>query len=289
MKNSISLLLLVLIFSCEQPTPTANYVVSSDIELFWNAYDQIVEVSDSTEQAQLLKEHYIDKGSPGLHGMIEARGYTIGDFVQVINDYPKFWKSVRPNTLKAGSLNAELNAGVEKLAEIYPDLKPAKIYFTIGALRSNGTTIDSLVLIGSELAMSDKNTDASEFPIEYREARQTYFDSNPIDGIVLLNVHEYVHTQQKPMVHNLLSQCIYEGVAEFVSVKAMGVPSNAPAIAFGKKNLEKVRDKFEKDMFTPNRLYHWLWGDADNGFGVRDLGYHVGYELCERYYDVAQD
>ncbi|MCB4235398.1 hypothetical protein LDL59_10835 [Kaistella anthropi] len=49
-----------------------------------------------------------------------------------------------------------MNLGIEKLRKIYPELKPAKIYFTIGALRTNGTYSHNLVLIGSEIAMTDK-------------------------------------------------------------------------------------------------------------------------------------
>lgn len=93
-------------------------------------------------------------------------------------------------------------------------------------MRTNGTTRDSLVLIGSELAMADSSTDISEFEGRTKEWLETFFGTNSMEGLVLLNVHEYVHTQQNPIPDNLLHIALYEGVAEFVSVKAMGVPSN---------------------------------------------------------------
>ena len=182
-----------------------------------------------------------------------------------------------------------MNKGIKKLRLIYPELKPANIYFTIGALRTNGTIKDKSVLIGSELAMTDKNTVTDEFPKNLRNARRVYFDSEPINDLVLLNVHEYVHTQQKPFVDNLLSYVIYEGIAEFVSTKAMNVPSAAPAIAYGKNNNEKVRARFEQEMFYMNNLYKWLWGDSPNEFGVRDLGYYIGYQIAENYYNQAEN
>jgi hypothetical protein len=52
--------------------------------------------------------------------------------------------------------------------------------------------------------MADKNTIASEFEGDLGIGRRTYFDSNPIDNLVLLNVHEYIHTQQNPAVDNLI-------------------------------------------------------------------------------------
>ncbi len=290
MKNTILFFLFItLLFSCEKNQTQTNLVVNTDIENFWTAYDAITKTADTLEQSKLLQKLYLDQGSPGLAGMIEAKRYTQADFLNAINNYPKFWASIRENTLRSKLLEKDLMKGIEKLRDIYPSLRPAKIYFTIGALRSNGTTQDSLVLIGSELAMSDKNTDASEFPKEYRAARQTYFNSNPIDNVVLLNVHEYVHTQQNEIPPDLLGRCLYEGVAEFVSVTAMEVPSSAPAINFGKANEAAVKAKFEKDVFLRNKTYQWLWGDEENGFGVRDLGYYVGYEISERFYQSSEN
>lgn len=281
-------LLCFLQFACSKPDQP-DFVVVSDIDHFWEAYDSISTTPDSLQQARYLKELFLDRGSPGLEGIMQARSYTTQEYLNAIRSYPKFWNSVRENTGKAGELSRELDAGIEKLRKLYPPLKPAKIYFTIGALRTNGTTLDSLVLIGSELAMADKNTVSSEFPEPYATGRRRFFDSNPIEDLILLNVHEYVHTQQKPIVHNLLSQCLYEGVAEFVSVTAMGVPSAAPAIAFGKENEERVRKKFEEDMFKMNNTYDWLWSDRKNEFDMRDLGYYIGYEICERFYQKAED
>lgn len=283
-------LLFLLLFACSKSDSTTEKLVEySDIERFWTAYDSIQTISDSTQQISLIEKLYIEPGTAGLHALMEARNYTSAEFVEAILTYPKFWTSVRDNTLKAPTFENDLIKGIQNLRDLYPELKPAKIYFTVGALRTNGTTLDSLVLIGSELALTDENTDPSEFPESYRAARRTFFKSNPIDDVVLLNVHEYVHTQQQPIVQNLLSQCLYEGVAEFVSTKAMNVPSAAPAIEFGKANEQEVRAKFERDLFFTNKTYEWLWGDANNGFGVRDLGYYVGYEICERYYESQDD
>ncbi|WP_413532386.1 hypothetical protein [Empedobacter brevis] len=267
----------------------AQKVFTSDMDNFWIAYDKITQTKDSVLQYKYLNDEYLSKGTEGLKLIREARNYTDKDYIYAINSYPKFWNSVRKNTLKSKNLSKDLNKGIKKLRLIYPELKPANIYFTIGALRSNGTYRNGHVLIGSELAMADKNTITDEFPENLRNARRLYFDSEPINHLVLLNVHEYVHTQQKPFVDNLLSYVIHEGIAEFVSVKAMNVPSEAPAITYGKRNNEKVRARFEEEMFNMNNLYKWLWGDAPNEFGVRDLGYYIGYQMAENYYNQAEN
>ena len=50
-----------------------------------------------------------------------------------------------------------------KLEELYPDLKPADIYFTMGAMRSPGSALNGHVLIGSEFAFADEHTVSSKF------------------------------------------------------------------------------------------------------------------------------
>lgn len=274
-------------FACHKSESPKNYVVTADIDNFWAAYDKIVHESDSLEQLLLLDSLYFKKGTIGLDRIIEARNYTPQEYIDLINQYPKYWNSIRDNTLRTKDLESELNAGIEKLRSIYPVLKPAKIYFTIGAMRTSGTVQDSLVLIGSELAMADINTDISECEGSTKEWLEGYLSTNPIDGVVLLNVHEYVHTQQNPMPENLRHIVLWEGVAEFVSIHAMGVPSNTPAIEFGKNN-PAVKAKFEKEMFY-ERTYDWLWSNSPNEFGVRDLGYYIGYAIAEIHYNKSTD
>ncbi len=280
---------MVVAISCQTASTKQQDVVTSDIDNFWKAYDLVIEESDSLKQVALIDSLYIKKGTIGLKSIMEARNYSAAEYVDIINSYPKFFNSIRSNTLKSRQLAEELDEGIGRLEAIYPKLKPAKIYFTIGCLRTNGTTRDSLVLIGSELAMTDSQTDISEFEGRTKESLGKFFRTNPIDDLVLLNVHEYVHTQQQPRVNNLLSITIREGVAEFISTLAMDIPSSTPAIEFGKKNAEAVREKFEQEMFYINNQPKWLWSNYPNEFGVRDLGYYVGYQMCENYYEQAKD
>lgn len=260
--------------------------VSTDIGNFWKAYDLIVATKDSVSQYTFLKEIYIDKATPGLKSIIEVRNYKEKDFVDMITKYPKFWISIKPNTLKVKSLYSNINSDIKKLKKAYPDLKPSTIYFTVGAFRTNGTIQGNKILIGSELSLADKNTVIDELP-DWR--KPFYKTQNPINEIALLCTHEYVHTQQKELVENLLSMCLYEGVAEFISCKVTGKKSASPAIAFGKANQNIVVDKFVSDMFTMKNNYNWIWGENRNELKIRDLGYYIGYEICERYYNQSKN
>lgn len=260
--------------------------VSADIANFWEAYAKITSTQDTTLQAKYLQELYIGKASPGLEALIQVRNYTPKEFLERINQHPKFWASIKPNILNTQAYTAEIEADIQKLQQAYPGLKPATIYFTVGAFRTNGTIHEDKVLIGTELAVADGETIISELP----EWRQPFYQEyDPLNNLALLCAHEYIHTQQKEIVHNLLSMCLYEGVAEFVSCQVTGKPSSSPAIAFGKANEDRVVQKFVSDLFLMSNNYNWLWGQNRNELQVRDLGYYIGYEICERYYQESKD
>ena len=269
---------------------TSSNFITSDIDNFWAAYDKIISTKDSVQQYNYINQLYIDKGSMGLKAIMQARQYTDKSYVDAINRYPLFWNSIRANTFKSKLIAKDIEGGVSKLKKIYPTLRPSKIYFTIGAFRTGGTTMDGMILIGSEIAMADKNVITKEFPKSFSNLAP-YFATNPIDNMGFGNVHEYVHTQQKTTNgDNLLAQCVLEGVAEFIAVKATGKKSTTPALIFGyeKGNLEKIRARFETQIFNVSNGF-WLYSNADNEFKVRDLGYYVGYVICEKYYNKASN
>lgn len=277
----------IILKDCHPSSQTTN-IVTTDIDNFWQAYDNITSTQDSILQYKYLDSLFLSNGSAGLVAIRQARRYTSHDYISAIKNYPKFWSSVRENTLRVNDHREELQRGIEKLKEIYPDLRPAKIYFTIGALRTNGTTLDSLVLIGSELALANEETPTNEFP-ESLSHLKSYFQSNPSKDIVFLNIHEYVHTQQRATIgSSLLSQTIIEGAAEFLAEIALDQKSPNPQIDFGYENEKRIREEFEKEMFSPN-IYNWIMNSPDNQFGIRDLGYFVGYAICKKYYEQTSD
>ncbi|MEM9328576.1 MAG: hypothetical protein AAGA85_23115, partial [Bacteroidota bacterium] len=275
------------VMACEPITNKTPHMVTSDIYLFWEAYDRVSGESDSVRQIQLFDSMYLQRGTIGLQRLMQARNYTAAEYVELINRYPRYWNSIRPNTLKVDTISRQFEQGIQKFKALYPDLRPATIYFEIGAMRTNGTAMDSVVLIGCELAFADSRTDISEFEGATYDWLSGFFRGNPIDQLGLLSVHEYVHTQQEPIPDYLLGQVLYEGIAEFIATVARQQPSYVPAIAFGERTPE-VREQFEAEMFY-GRTHEWLWSNAPNVFGVRDLGYYIGYAIAKAYHQQAGD
>lgn len=263
-------------------------VFTSDIDNFWAAYDSIRTTSDSLQQLHYIQTLYIDKGTPGLKGFMEAKDYTAAHWVKLIRNYPKYWNSIRANTHQVKLLAPQFEPGIRKLRKLYPALRPAKIYFCIGGLRSGGTTKDSMVLIGTEMVTGDTTTVVDEFPARTQKFLAGYFKTMPIRNIVLLNIHEYVHTQQKAYGYNLLSQAICEGACDFITELVTGKKMPLPYMDYGPKNAAAVRQKFLADMYNPS-WNDWLYNGASDKVPVGDLGYYVGYVICKSYYDQQKN
>lgn len=43
------------------------------------------------------------------------------------------------------------------------------------------------------------------------------------------------------------------------------------------------------EIFRDDDVGNWLWSENQNELKENDLGYYIGYEICERYYNNATD
>lgn len=288
LKKISFLFLIVIVFaSCKTKVKTDN-IVTTDIDNFWTAYDKIQTTQDSVQQMKYLKELFLDKGTTGLKAIMQVRRYKPAEYLEAINQYPKFWESIRKNTNSVHKYAEDIQEGIDNFKNIYPDFKPAKVFFEIGVFRTGGTALDSLVLIGSEIAMTDETVHTDELPKKLNNIK-SLAKLNPVNDLAFLNVHEYVHTQQNvSWAYDLLSQSVFEGSAEFIAEIATEKSSISPAISYGIENDEKIKSKFEKEMFVQS-VYNWIWNNTNNEFNTRDLGYYIGYAIVKKHYDKATD
>ena len=279
----ILLILLVTLFSIVIVNAQQK-VFTQDIDNFWIAYDSVRQTNDSAKQVQIMQALYVDKGTQGLKAFMEARDYSAPLWVALIRKYPKFWNSIRPNTLTIKSKAAAIEQSITRFKELYPQLKDAKMYFTVGGLRSGGTTSGDMVLIGSEIATGMASTDVSEFPNKWLAG--VFKDQSP-ENIIPLNVHEYVHTQQRGESTTLLSAAIHEGACDFITELVIGKPMQTNYINYGLAHEEQLKELFKQEMFT--RSYsNWLY-NGSSAQTVADLGYFMGYQICKSYYQKASN
>lgn len=261
-----------------------NKIFTSDIDNFWIAYDSIQKIDKYSKKIDLINELYINKGSKGLKAFMEARDYNDTLYIKMIDLKPKFLNSIRQNTLSIKSKTQELNDAVTYLQKLYPELKDAEMYFTIGGLRSGGTVKGNMVLIGAEIATGNPTTDVSEFKGDWLK---NVFANQTQDNIVSLNIHEYIHTQQNGSSKRVLNQTIKEGSADFIAELVMQKPLERNYMKYGRENTKKIKQLFEKEMLS-NDLSNWLYNGSQKKESS-DLGYYVGYEICKAYYNNSKN
>ena len=276
------ILVLVCTSSCSQPTK--QVIFTEDIGNFWEAYDAVKGQPDSIAQVEMMQKMYINKGTAGLKAFMELRNFDATRLVKTINTYPKFWESIRPNTYLAKQKEEEINTYVQKFKRLYPDYREASIYFTITAIRSGGTTKDSMVLIGTEIATGNAETDVSEFQDKRLE---TFFKSQKEDNIIPFVIHEYVHTQQTTEGSTLLGQAIYEGACDFFTELVLEKGLRHAYIQYGKTNEQQLMKMFKAEMYAED-YSNWIYNGSTLET-VGDLGYFMGYAICRSYYLNAKD
>lgn len=89
--------------------------------------------------------------------------------------------------------------------------------------------------------------------------------------------------------HRLLMQSIHEGSADFLAEKVAGATINQHLHRYGDEQEQEIWNAFRKDMYR-NDFSNWLYqGNSMEGEAPADLGYYVGYKICESYYVEGKD
>lgn len=258
-----------------------------DITHFWEAYDSLATTRDSIGVLQRL---YIDRATLGLKEFIKARNFEAGEYVSLIKKYPLFWISIRPNTERIATRKVEIEIIFKKFKELYPEFRAPAVYFAIGCLRTGGTLAHDMILIGSEIASADSSTQKTEFT-----GWHTRVLSNSSD-IPVMVAHEAVHTQQKNnrgyakgyTNYRLLTQSIREGCADFIGSLLTGLISNRIQYEYGLAHEAELWKEFQQQM-NGTDFSRWLYNTIKSTDRPSDLGYFIGYRICERYYGQSKN
>jgi hypothetical protein len=263
----------------------AQTLVTSDIENFWKAYD----ASQPGQREEAFDKLYLGVGSPGLQDFVKLRISSAKALAAAVDQkYPKFYASVRPYTLEVGKQAPTILKYLDRYKELYPEAHFPTVYFVIGRLTSGGTVSDRGLLIGTEVNSLGKDVDTSEINPAFRHAM------GPVERISLIVIHELTHTQAKqvlqPKVPLMLSRCIGEGAADFMTELVAKSSINAYSKEWADARRDELFHRFSIDMAaTPSDASKWLYNYASSGDEPADLGYWIGAEICRSYYEQSKD
>ena len=263
--------------------PAAARIVTSDIELFWQAYD----LAKPDNDLFVYRDQYLRNGSAGLKDFTRRRISSSCGLVDAIEKHPRYYAALRQDSLKVASYKNPIRATFVKLKELYPEAVFPDVYFLIGRLNSGGKATDAGLLIGVDMFGRNENAPLEEMDEWHKAVLK------PIEEIPYVVAHELIHYQQKyprrpDGQETLLQQAINEGSADFIAELIAGHHINEQLHVYGNAHEKDLWLEFQKDM-SGTDASNWLYqGDKAKGHPA-DLGYYIGYKICEAYYRSVKD
>jgi uncharacterized protein YjaZ len=257
--------------------------VTSDIDLFWKAYDLAANETDKAKRVQIFQTEYLDRGSAGLKDFVQLRIRSADNLVKTMDRMPKYYASIRPSTLKVAQMEKRMRAAFVKFKKLYPDAVFPDVYFLIGVANSGGTTGGSGLLIGTEMYGATTGGPGDELSPWLRSV------ISHVENIPAIVAHESCHYNQRlPMQTTLLGKSIQEGSCDLIGELISGKNINEKLKAYGRVNDAQIWRDFTTDM-NKSDFSGWLYNGSTVKDKPADLGYYVGYLISRAYYRKAFD
>ncbi len=257
---------------------------TTDINLFWQAYDKALAAAPEQWPA-IFQREYIEPGSVGLKDFSKSGRLDAATLSATIKSHPNFFMAIRPLTLALDDQRTETIKAFRKLKGIYPAAMFPDSYFVIGQMRSGGTTSSNGLLMGAELF-----TRLSDLPTQELNdwEKDAVMEQSEIPPLV---AHEAIHFQQKyASQSSLLCACLMEGSADFLGELTSGrlITRMRQTHVWANAHEAELWEEFQKEM-DGKVTSRWLYGGIAKGERPVDLGYWMGYKISEAYYKNAAD
>ena len=266
--------------------PEAVKFVTSDIENFWRAYDLAAKETDKAQRAALFQVGYLDKGSPGLKDFLRLRIKSAESLVGAIDLMPKYYASIRPQTLRVRRMEGRMRSAFRKFKSIYPEAVFPDVYFLIGVTSSGGTTGPSGLLIGTEMYGRTAKGPTDELSGWLRVVLST------VENVPAIVAHESCHYNQRYNTsadhRHLLGKALQEGACDTIGELISGRNINEHLKVYGRAHDAEIWRDFEADMYKPD-YSNWIYNANTSKDRPADLGYYVGYLITLSYYRNAKD
>jgi hypothetical protein len=262
--------------------PEQLKIITSDVYNFIRLYPKFFQ---KNADAVLWKD-YIASGSNGLKTFFNVRMSSRSDYVlNVIKKHKRFYEGLEPVAKQLPSFNKQIKDAAVKLEDLYTDAIFPPIYFLIGNLNAAGTPDGGAgQLVGLEFFSNYPGRDTSELNAWERSVLS---DTGRLAGVV---VHEMIHVQQKNGSGNsVLEKCFTEGAADFITYLLLNKIILPRQHAYGNAHQKELFDRFLKER-NGDDLSYWMYNAGIEDKGIpSDLGYYIGFKICESYYAKQTD
>lgn len=203
-------------------------------------------------------------------------------FAYRVEDKKAYFQSIIPNLEQLHSQEKVLRMYFDKFELLYPEAIFPDVHYVVGCFNAGGTSSPFGLIIGAEMHTQMEDSDLTNFNNWEKNVVRNF------SNLPLITIHELVHIQQNNNYNNLLGNAIYEGAADFVSSLVCDSHINKYVHEWASKNEKEIWDKFKMEMYKEN-TENWI-GNADRAQNKpADLGYFVGFKICESYYEKQTD
>ena len=262
-------------------------IITEDVFNFWQAYDSLHQGADTTATFQKL---VIDRASEPFKKFIRKGNISAGNYTLQIRKYPRFYKSIRANSLRLAGSEKEIRLLVKKFRDIYPDMVSAGICIAFGNFHTGGTIYadnkTKLVYVGLEFHGLDSSAVVSEF----NPLMKDYLSRSNFYRTI---IHELVHVQQQTHGRSvtkayygdkLIHAVLREGIADFVAKHIYPGGNDGKYVEYGLQYEVLLKKKLEGEMWKPDKSY-WIYNSNPTEGQPSDLGYFMGARIARAFYE----
>ncbi|HAA10493.1 MAG TPA: hypothetical protein DCE41_01885 [Cytophagales bacterium] len=238
--------------------PAEAQFITSDIPLFWECFDAM-------ESERNPFRRYLSDGSQGVQDFIKYRIENSRNLLKTVQGNSARYLAVREQSFEIAEYTEDMRKTYEAFKNLFPEAVFPPTYFVFGALNSGGTSSANGLIIGVEM------------------------QSDP-ERLVYIVAHELIHFNQyyQQASNTLLMQSIKEGAADFMGEMISGDHINGETFAYGDAHREELCALFVAQMHD-SEYQGWLYGGKKPEGWPNDLGYWMGYQICQSYYDQSED
>lgn len=275
-------------YSCAVQSQPGVY--SEDIGHYWEVYEALEHANTYEDSIKLVQTLYLDRAGEGLQKFMGKRDLKAEYYVANFRRYPAFWASLRQSTDRIPQYTATIEAVFDRYRQAFPDFEEPAVCLAIGVMSTGGTIDKGWILLGAEIVLADSTVEKSEL--------NEWLKSVTPEKVQVAEfvAHETVHLLQPrgfayfwgTRRHRLLTQSIHEGAADFIAKTVAGSTINKNIYDYGEQHEAVLWEAFQKEMLG-NDISRWLYNGNSTSGRPGDLGYFVGYKICESYYNHAPD
>jgi hypothetical protein len=266
-------------------------------------YDTMMNSLAAGADRRAAADWYYQNAGPGHAAYRRVYSVTPGRFAERLGQYPGFYRALSGAAGRVLARREEIVDAMRGVRRLVPATPLVPVYFFIGVMGHGATPreIDPEggeqalgLLIPAELTGFSDDTDMSEFP----EGRQGRGGMDDLAGLV---AHELTHVSQihlqggleryrriyvRPGWGTHAAFAIREGGADLAAWLAAGALRDRHRHA--RASEDALWRAFEPVLDAPARDGAWFSHAPGSGL-FPAAGYGLGWLICRRYYEAAED